>query len=91
MTKQYIVFDAATGKNNRYDTKEEAIEAFWKNVIKFAKSHFNNNVYLVAETMPNGAERWYNDKNQEIDRPMTPQEIEALIEKVRAEMEQQSN
>ena len=83
-----MVYDANTGQNITYDTQEEALEAFWKNVVKLARHNFYNTAYMVIEEKENGAKRFYNDGNQEIDRPITTEEIESLIEKVRAEMNQ---
>jgi hypothetical protein len=34
---------------------------------------------MVVEQNENGTETWFNDYNQEIDKPMTPEEIEAII------------
>jgi hypothetical protein len=62
-----------------YDTKAEALQAFWVNVVVFAKTHFHNTSYMVVEQNENGTETWFNDYNQEIDKPMTPEEIEAII------------
>ena len=79
MTTKYAVYSATTGENTLYDTKEQALQAFWTNVVNFAKSHYYNTAYMVVEQNPDGSATWYNDKNQEIDRPMTAAEIENIL------------
>ena len=80
MTTKYAVYDARSGENIIYNTKEEALQAFWVNVVDFAKSHFHNTAYTAIETDENGIEIWYNDNNQEIDKPMTAADIEEFVE-----------
>lgn len=84
MTKKYAVYDTSTGENSIYQTKEEALQAFWKNVVSFAISYFHNTPYTVIETNADGSETWYNDKNEEIQKPLTAEEIEQQIENTRA-------
>lgn len=79
MATKYAVYDAKNGKNIIYNTKEEALQAFWVNVVGFAKSHFHNTAYTVIETDENGIETWFNDNNQEINKPMTAADIEEMI------------
>lgn len=79
MTTKYAVYNATSGENVLYDTKDEALQAFWTNVVAFAKSHFHDTAYMVVEQNENGTETWYNDQNQEIDKPMTSSEILELI------------
>ena len=79
MTNKYAVYNANNGENTLYDTKEQALQAFWGNVVAFAKSHFNNTAYMVVRQNDDGSETWFNDNNQEIDRPLSTDEIEAVL------------
>ena len=79
MIRKYAVYSAITGENIIYDTKEEALQAFWTNVVSFAKSHFHNTAYTIVQQNEDGSETWFNDQNQEIEKPMSDQEIENLI------------
>jgi hypothetical protein len=67
MKIKYAVYDAITGENTLYDSKEQALEAFWAYVVALAKSHFNNSAYTVVEQYEDGTEKWFNDNNQEIE------------------------
>lgn len=83
MTTKYAIYSAETGENVFFETKEEAIEAFWNFVIFIATNHFHNTAYMVVETNEDGTETWYNDNNQEIERPKTAAEMLALYEAAR--------
>lgn len=83
MSTKYAVYFASIGENKLYDTKELALEAFWNQVIELALSHCHNTAYMVVEQNGDGAETWYNDKNEEISRPKSREEIKQLIEKAR--------
>ena len=78
MTIKYATYNI-DGKNTIHDTKEEALRVFWSSVVLFAKSHFNNTAYMVVEQNEDGSETWYNDNNQEIDKPLTEAEIEEIL------------
>ena len=78
MTFKYATYNV-NGENTLHDTKEEALQAFWSNVVAFAKSHFHNSAYMVIQQNEDGTETWFNDNNQEIDKPLTFEEIEAMI------------
>lgn len=84
MTTKYAVFNPTTGENVLYDTKEEAIEVFWITVISIARSHLHNTSYMVVEQNEDGSETWFNDNNQEIERPRTAAEMLALLERYKA-------
>jgi hypothetical protein len=79
MTIKYAVYNATNGENVLYETKEEALQAFWVNVVKFAKSHFHNSAYMVVQQNEDGSETWFNDNNQEIDKPLSADEIEQIL------------
>ena len=83
MTKKYVVYKPLTGENISYETKEDALQAFWKDVVGFALSYHHNTAYTVVEKNEDGSETWYNDNNQEIQKPLTAEEIEQLIENAR--------
>jgi hypothetical protein len=82
MAIKYGVYSAVTGENTVYNTKEQALQAFWVNVVSFAKSHFHNTSYTIIDQKEDGTEVWYNDNNEEIDKPMSKEEIEAILSKV---------
>ena len=79
MITKYAVYNATSGENILYDSRDEAIQAFWANVVNFAKSQFHDTAYTVVEQHEDGTETWYNDQNQEIDKPKTISEIEEII------------
>jgi hypothetical protein len=82
MITKYAVYEATNGENTLYDTKEEAIEAFWVNVIALAKSNYHNTAYMVVEQNEDGSETWFNDNNKEIENPKTVAEkLKLLIKK----------
>lgn len=74
MNTKYAVYNMEDGTNTLYDTKEMAVDAFWKNVVSLARSHAHNTAYMVVEQYEDGSEKWYNDNNQEIDRPQSLEE-----------------
>ena len=80
MTTKYAVYNPMSGENIVFETKEEAILNFWNFAIQIARSHFHNTAYMVVETNEDGSETWYNDDNQEIERPKTQEEILAIYE-----------
>lgn len=80
MKTKYAVYNALTGENVLYETKDEALLAFLANVTNFAKSHFYNTAYSIVEQNDDGSETWLNDQNQEIVFPETPAEIQSMID-----------
>jgi len=80
---KYSVYNPYTGENILFENKDQALQEFWKIVVAFAKSHMHNTAYSVIEQNSDGSEKWYNDNNQEIDRPKTANEIMQLIENAR--------
>ena len=83
MTKKYAVYDAVSGTNMLFDTKEEALQAFWAYVVEIARKTFHNNAYTIVEQNADNTETWYNDNNEEIDKAQTPAEIENAIKRAR--------
>lgn len=83
MQIKYAVYDATTGDNKMFETKEEAIKMFWKNVVKLALNNFHNTAYTVVEILDDGTERWYNDNNEEIELPKTEAEILEFLQEYR--------
>jgi hypothetical protein len=79
MNIKYAVYDPTKGHTVLFDTKEEAVNEFWKGVINFTLSHYYDTCYMVVEQNEDGSERWYNDNNEEIRRPRTTQEIEQMV------------
>jgi len=79
MELKYAIYDAKNGENIIYDTKEEAIDAFWIHVISVAKKDFHNTAYMTVQLNEDGTETWFNDSNNEIERPKTRAEIAELL------------
>ncbi len=75
MTTKYAVFNPSSGENDMYDTVEEALQAFWTIVISYAVKHMHNTAYMVVQQNEDGSETWFNDNNNEIERPLTREEI----------------
>ena len=80
--ESYAVFDCNTGEYTRVATQEEALQLFWSRVVEVARTHFHGTAYVTVIQNENGTETWLNDAGEEIDRPRTPAEIEALIKKM---------
>lgn len=80
--EKYGVFDNNTGLYTFVETKDEALRLFWSNVVAVARTHFHGTAYVTVIQNENGTETWLNDAGEEIDRPRTPAEIEALIKKM---------
>lgn len=83
MNTVYLVYNPLTGDSSSYNTKDEALEAFWNIVVSFALQYMNGTPYTIIEQLGDGIEKCYTDKNQEIQSPWTSEEIEAIIEKSR--------
>jgi hypothetical protein len=79
MSIKYAVYKPTTGENILYETKEEAIESFWLDVIKMAREACHNTAYMVVEQNEDGSETWYNDNNMEIEKPVSQEEIERWL------------
>ena len=79
MSIKYAVYKPTTGETILYETKEEAIETFWLNVITMAREAFHNTAYMVVEQNEDGSETWYNDNNIEIEKPMNKEEFERWL------------
>lgn len=80
--RKYAVYNARTGKNEQFNTKEEALLCFWSNVIIFAKSHFHGVAYSTIDVdVETGDETWYveDDASKIMDKPLTPEEIELVV------------
>lgn len=85
MATKYAVYDPTTGENTLVDNKEDAILLFWQRMIEFAKPYFHDTAYMTIKINDEtGAETWYNDVNDEINRPKTSAEIQAIREKTMA-------
>jgi hypothetical protein len=84
MIIKYAVYDAVNGGNTLYNTKDEALLAFWSNVVNLAKTHFHNTAYAIVEQNDDGSEIWKNDNNQEIDLPRNSAEVQAMLDFAKA-------
>ena len=82
MVTKYGVYNPSTGLITQYDTKEDALQAFWQNVIGIAKNYWHDCAYTIIQIDENGVETWFTDDNQEISKPRTAEEIEAMMTKV---------
>lgn len=81
MTTKYAVYNPHTGLNDMYETKEEALQAFWLIAVNYAVQTMHNTAYMTVQVNEDGSETWFNDNEQEISRPLTTEEIEASIKK----------
>jgi hypothetical protein len=79
--EKYGVFNNNTGEYTFVETKEEALQLFWANVVEVARTHFHGTAYVTVTQNENNTETWINDSGQEIEKPKTAEEIEALIKK----------
>lgn len=81
MTTKYAVYNPHTGLNDMYETKEEALQAFWLIAINFVIPMVHNTAYMTVQVNEDGSETWFNDSEQEIQRPLTPEEIQTLVKR----------
>ena len=79
---KYGVFNNNTGEYSFVETKEEALQLFWSNVVEMALTYFHGTAYVTVDTNEDGSEVWRNDNLEEIDRPRTADEITAILSKI---------
>ena len=79
MENKYAVNDFMSGRIVTANSKEEAIQLFWQNVIKFIKLQYGNTMYF--ELQQNGNEYIMTSQNADIleQTPLTGDEILALF------------
>ncbi len=80
MQTKYGVFNIELGGYVFYETKEQALSAFWCNVIATVKSHYHNTAYSTVIVNDDGTETWYNDSGEAIEKIQTAEEIKNLLE-----------
>lgn len=85
MITKYSVINPTNGENVLYDTKEEALAAFWDLVMYMVNMHFHNTPYVLVDIDDNGVETWRNVDGEEVIRPLTPEEMEEKINLLRAQ------
>ena len=83
MNTKYAVYNLINGENVLFDTKEEALQEFWKNVVAVAISHCHNTAYMVVEQNEDGSEIWRNDNEEVIRKPISSFQIQKYIESAR--------
>lgn len=83
MNTKYAVINPFNGQNVMYDTKEEALNAFWELVMYTVRTHFHNTPYVKIDINEDGSETWYNDNNQELIKPLTLEETIELYNKTK--------
>jgi hypothetical protein len=79
--EKYGVFNNNTGEYTFVETKEEALQLFWSNIVEVARMHFHGTAYVKVTQNEDNTETWVNDCSEEIEKHKTPAEIEALIKK----------
>jgi hypothetical protein len=77
MTTTYGVYHPKSGETFIVNTKEEAINLFYKFMIDFSKEFFHNTMYFTIQENEDGSVSYFNDGN-EVDRFLSPREIEDL-------------
>lgn len=87
MVKKYGVYDSELGITIVVDTEDEAVELFWKKMIKFSYPFFHNTSYVSIDYNDDGTEIWYNDNNNVIDKILTKEEKLNLIELSKTKVE----
>lgn len=81
--KKYAIYNAHTGENILFDTQDEALQEFWKNVVSFALTHFGGTAYMVVEKNEDGSETWFNDNNEQITKPKSASEIKNILKNMK--------
>ena len=79
MITKYAVYDASTGCNVIYDNKNEALQAFWVNVVYTAMNFYHNTPYMIVEIDENGLETWKTISEEIITKPVSEAEIENYV------------
>lgn len=72
---KYAVFNPITGETNIVTTKEEAMQLFWTRMLQFTLPHFHNTPYTIITENEDGSETWQNINGQEVDKPLTQEEM----------------
>jgi hypothetical protein len=78
MNTQYGVYHPTTGETIVVNTKEEAINVFYKSMIEFSKPFFHNTMYVTIQTNEDGSISYFNDGN-EVDQVLSSEELESLF------------
>lgn len=79
MTIKYSVHNPITGIPSLHDTREQALEEFWRVIISYMYAHMGNTAYTKIEILENGTELHFNDREENIDQMLSLAEIENMI------------
>ncbi len=75
---KYGVFNPLNGETTLLDSKEEAMQLFWIRMIQLTLPHFHNTPYMTIIKNEDGSETWKNINDQEIDKPLSYEELSNL-------------
>ena len=89
MKIKYGVLNPLTGETDRFDSKAEAMQVFWKRMYEIAIEHFHSTAYVIINENDDGSELWYNDQSEPIARILSNAEIEANITELLASRKSQ--
>lgn len=89
INKKYGVLSHTNGGFTFFDSKEEAIEEFWKRMIAIGYEHMQHTCYVTVEKNEDGTETWYNESDKEIDKILSTEEQEELIRKTLLEISEE--
>lgn len=65
----------------KFDSKEECINFFWDEMIKFSFPYFHETVYVTIQKNEDGTETWFNENDlSAINSNLTLEEKISLIE-----------
>lgn len=87
MIEKYGVLLPENGETTIVESKEEAVKLFWERMIKFSLPFFHDTVYVTIQYNDDGLETWFNDQNTEIEKILTLEEQQALIDASREKIE----
>lgn len=72
---KYGVFNPLNGETTLLNSKDEAMQLFWTRMLQFALPHFHNTPYVTIIQNEDGSETWQNINGQEMDKPLTEEEM----------------
>lgn len=81
MTVKFVVYNPVSGMPSLYDTKDEALTAFWNIVVGYIYQYMGKTAYTRVEISEDGSETYFNDQEDEINFHMTVPQIEEMIAK----------
>lgn len=80
---KYQIFDPESGTVSRFDSDQEAMDAFTKLVIKTALRYTTGSPYIKVEILEDESERYFSDTNVAMEDWITTPYVQKLMNDIR--------